>query len=123
MWIGMYLIFVLIVLVIGWVVATQILIPVLNDRPLCPIFTVGRAQHQLAAAHETELVGRLHAETNLMQSKSKVLETAVRIEVDHLKSLLAIPGETPFVDDGTWRETCQATLSRLRLAIEEIDAH
>ena len=123
MWIGMYLFFILIVLGVGWVAATQIFIPVFTDRPLFPIFTVGKAQHQVAAAREEKLINQLYGEAHLLESRSKFLETAVRIEVDHLKNLLSIPGETPFVDDGTWRETCQATLDRLRLVIEEIDTH
>ncbi len=122
MWIGMLLIFVLIAAGVGWVAATQILIPVLNDRPLLPIFTVGRAQREVAAAREDKLVAILHGETDLLKSRSEVLEATVRQEVRYLKDLLAA-GEKPFVDDGTWRETCQATLDRLRLAVEEIDAH
>lgn len=123
MWIGMYLFFILIVLFVGWVFLTQILIPMFMDRPFFPFWTVGKAQHEVAAAREEKLVAQLHGETQLLKSRSRVLESVVRIEVDHLQNLLNIPGETPFVDDGTWRETCQATLSRLRLAIEEIDAH
>lgn len=117
MWIGMYLIFVLIALGFAWVAITQFLIPVMTDRPLLPIFTVGRAQHGVAAAREEKLIVRLHGETQLLKSKSDFLEAEIRKEVRHLTNV--IEGSDAIM----WRETCQATLSRLRLAIEEIDAH
>lgn len=113
MWIGMYLLFVLMALGLGWVFATQILIPILTDRPLFPIFTVGRAQHEVAAARENKLVESLHGEARRLDSQSEILVVSLRKEMETLKTLLYSDG-----DSDQWHPTCLATIQRIEDILE-----
>ena len=114
MWIGMYLGFILIALVGGWVFTTQILIPVITDRPLLPIFTVGRAQHVVAAAREHKLVESLHGEARRLDSQAEILVASLKKEIEALKELLYSDG-----DSDQWHPTCLATIQRIDDILEK----
>ena len=113
MWIGMYLGFVLIALCLGWAFSTQILIPVITDRPLFPIFTVGRAQHVVAAAREHKLVESLHGEAMRLDSQAEIMVASLRKEVETLKKLLYSEGSSD-----QWHTTCLATIQRIEEILE-----
>jgi len=113
MWIGMYLFFVLIALGFGWVIATQIFIPVFTDRPLFPIFTVGKAQHDVAAAREDKLISQLQGQEEILKSETNVLHKTLYDGLDEIQDTLE-----GAEDDGMWRNACLATIQRLKTAIE-----
>ena len=115
MWIGMYLIFVLIALGVGWVVATQIFIPVFTDRPLFPIFTVGRAQHDVAAAREDKLVAQLHGQEEILKSETNVLHKTVYDGLDEIQDTIEAQSDG---DGEEWRVACFVIIQRLKTAIE-----
>jgi len=113
MWIGMYLGFILIALIGGWVFATQILIPIITDRPLLPIFTVGRAQHEVAQAREHKLVESLHGEAMRLDSQAEIMVASLRKEIERLKELLYSEGSSD-----QWHPTCLATIQRIEDILE-----
>lgn len=113
MWVGMYLGFFLFIGVAVWVIATQLLIPVMTDRPLFPIFTVGRAQHVVAAAREHKLVESLHGEARRLDSQAEILVVSLKKEMETLKELLYSDG-----DSDQWHPTCLATIQRIEKILE-----
>jgi hypothetical protein len=118
MWIGMYLLFILLIAVLTWAIATQILIPVATGRPILPILTVGRAQHQVAAAREHKLISTLQGQRDLLESESKALSSSVLEQCDVLRGLLKKP--SPSVE---WRDECVATIQRIEESIGAFDTH
>lgn len=118
MWIGMYLGFFLFIGIAVWVIATQILIPVITDRPLLPIFTVGRAQHEVAAARENKLVAELHGQEEVLRSETHVLHKTLYDGLDEIQDTIEGAG-----DDGMWRNACLATIQRLKEAINQNGTH
>lgn len=113
MWIGMYLGFFLFIGIAVWVIATQILIPVITDRPLVPFFTVGRAQHEVAAAREHKLVESLHGEARRLDSQAEIMVVSLKKEVETLKELLYSEGSSD-----QWHPTCLATIQRIEEVLE-----
>ncbi len=118
----------LIILGVAWVAITQILIPVMADRPMFPMVRgVAKVQHEVAVAKEEVLLTKLKGQSATLKSEASLLQRTfpgkvksfriVRMECDNLSLLL----NSPMSGNPQWHFSCLATFNRLKAAMDELD--
>jgi len=130
MWIAINAIILSVILLVGWVVVTQILIPLMAERPIFPKFRgVAKVQHEVAEAREEVLITKLKGQKEVLRSVNTSLEGTfpgkvktfrkLRQEIDALSVLL----NSPQAGNPQWHYSALASYERVRNAMEELDVN